>query len=135
MIRRTSSSSFGVPTSRAMTTQTCARARLAAAAVAVAITGSLFAATLGVASAAPSDSPPSIRVSYADLDLSTDRGVRILYGRIVAAAQQVCPDVEMQNLTLYWKMRACQKRAIAAAVQQVGSPRLAAILARHEDHG
>jgi UrcA family protein len=135
MIPRNSSSSFGAPTSRVMPTQTRARPRFAAAAIAAAITGCLFVATLGVATAAPSDSPPTVRVNYADLDLTTEQGARVLYGRIVAAAELVCPYAEMQNLTLYWKSRVCQKRAIAEAVAHVGSPRLAALLARHGAHG
>jgi UrcA family protein len=131
MIRHILSSSFAMPPSRVMMTQTRARARFAVAAVA----GCLFAAAVGVAGAAPSDSPPTVRVSYGDLDLTTAQGVHALYGRIVAAAEQVCPVAQMQNLTLYWKSRACQKRAIAEAVERVGNPRLAALLARHESRG
>ncbi|HTX24432.1 MAG TPA: UrcA family protein [Steroidobacteraceae bacterium] len=116
---------------RHTSTQTRGRARAAVAAVA----GCLFVAAMGAASAAPSDSPPTVRVSYADLDLSTEQGVRTLYARIVTAADQVCPYATMDNLILYMKSRACRKQAITEAVAHVGNPRLAAVSAEHTAHG
>ncbi len=107
-----------------------ARARIAA------VAGCLFALGIGASGAVlAADAPPEIRVSYADLDLTTDQGVQTLYRRLVAAAEQVCPSAPMQHLSLYVQSRACQKKAVAEAVRQIGSPRLAALLSRHDAHG
>jgi UrcA family protein len=116
---------------RHTSTQTRGRARAAVAAVA----GCLFAVAMGAARATPSDSPPTVRVSYADLDLTTEQGVRVLYARIVSAADLVCPYAGIENLSLYVRSRACRKQAIAEAVQHVGNPRLAALSAEHTGHG
>jgi UrcA family protein len=79
--------------------------------------------------------PPSLRVIHADLDLRTDQDVRTLYASVADAAQAVCPQAQMDNLSLYVQSRACLKQAIARAVRQVGNPQLAAIFAKNAERG
>jgi hypothetical protein len=59
----------------------------------------------------------------------------MLYGRIVAAARQVCPSSDTRNLTWLAAQRACEAKAVAQAVQQVNSPKLAATYMAHTRQG
>jgi UrcA family protein len=59
-------------------------------------------------------------VKFGDLDISTADGAQRLYGRIVTAARSVCRDADAKAV------RDCRARAIAAAVNGVGSPLLSA---------
>lgn len=83
--------------------------------------------TAGIAQAANPAGVPSAHVSYADLDLSTDAGARTLYRRIQGAADKVCPNVDLRDLTRSVEARKCRLDAIERAVHAVGSPKLAAI--------
>ena len=98
-----------------------------------ALVGYFVAATAtGIAGAASTaDDVPSVVVRYADLDLATDQGVRVLYARIAHAASAVCPDVPISDLHALALSRACQQQAIARAVHAVNSPLLAAVDADH----
>ena len=60
-------------------------------------------------------------VKFADLDIATADGAQALYGRIAAAARAVCRGEEMAAV------HECKTRAIANAVQGVGSPLLSAV--------
>ena len=80
------------------------------------------------------DDVPSVVVRYADLDLATDHGVRVLYARIAQAASAVCPDVPESDLHALALSRACQQQAIARAVRAVNSPLLAEVDADHRKH-
>jgi UrcA family protein len=103
-----------------------ARARIAAAA------GCLFAiATIGSGAVLADDAVPAVRVSYAGLDLTSERGVQILYQRIATAAERVCPSADSRNLRAFVDGRACRKQAIERAIAQVGNPKLAALHAEH----
>lgn len=66
-------------------------------------------------------------VYYTQLDLATEQGTRSLYRRLERAAEEVCPmpssllpQAEAQNLE-------CRRQAIARAIGEIGSSRLAAI--------
>jgi UrcA family protein len=85
--------------------------------------------------AAPGDAAPSVRVSYHDLNLATDRGTAELYGRIVSAAHKVCQVSDIRNLAEVAAASACREQAIARAVRDVGNPRLAAVYTAHQRHG
>ena len=63
---------------------------------------------------------PTKTVSFRDLDLSTAQGARALYGRIEAAARDVCRGTELADYD------ACRARAIEGAVKDVGNPLLSA---------
>jgi len=85
--------------------------------------------------AAPADDPPSVRVNYRTADLDTGQGTLALYGRIVSAARKVCAVSDIRNLSAVSLSRACEAQAIAHAVRDVNSPRLAAIHSAHQRQG
>ena len=96
----------------------------------------LLAGTSGVALAAsPQDDVPSMVVAYGDLDLSTAEGTRTLYKRISTAARQVCPFEDSRDLARLALSHACREQAIARAVHDVNSPRLAALHADRVKRG
>lgn len=77
---------------------------------------------------------PSVTVKYADLDLGTDVGVRRLYKRISAAAEQVCP-AGGRDLQFIASSRKCRAEAIERAVQSLHNSQLAAVHAEHMHQG
>jgi UrcA family protein len=97
----------------------------------------LIGASGSVLAAAPADTAPSVTVAYGDLNLASEQGSGALYARIVAAARQVCyvGSVDIRDLQRYNQARSCEARAIAAAVQAVHSPQLAAIHSARQPHG
>jgi UrcA family protein len=101
-----------------------------------AIAGCMVAVGASSAGAAsPPTDVPSIVVRYADLDINTRQGASTLYRRIAAAAQHVCPDTDIRDLTRSARSRACQQQSIARAVQAVSSPLLAALYEEYAKHG
>ena len=86
-------------------------------------------AVLGVLGASPTladETPRGIKVSYADLDLSTAAGAATLYSRIRGAARQVCgPEGVLDYHMRGWKR--CFNGAVSNAVAKVNSPRLTAL--------
>jgi UrcA family protein len=77
---------------------------------------------LPVGTARCADDPlsiPTVTVSYADLDLSKAEGVRTLYQRIVAAAQQVCASAE-RDASVATSRERCAAEAVSRAVTRVG---------------
>lgn len=93
------------------------------------MTVALLASPAGVSAA----QPPETRVQYRSSDLTTDRGVRALYWRIVFAARLVCPPEDPRKLWQLVQSKECQRQAIARAVAKIGNPRLAALYA-HAGH-
>jgi UrcA family protein len=94
-----------------------------------------LAMTAAVASAAsPNEVAPSVKVSYADLDISNDHALKILYGRIQAAASQVCPDLISGdfNAARNRVVSTCRDAAIEHAVEQINNPRLSALRANRK---
>lgn len=90
-----------------------------------AATFAALASTLSAVSAAdPSSSSASITVTYADLNVASPSGARVLYERIRAAAQGAC--------NYFWfKTDAdearCLQNTIARAVTKVNQPALTAV--------
>ncbi|HEY7797660.1 MAG TPA: UrcA family protein [Hyphomonadaceae bacterium] len=71
----------------------------------------------------------SVRVSYADLDLSREAGAYVLLQRIEAASQRVCgPRPSPRNLKIHIHYQACYRDAVSQAVAEVESPLLSALL-------
>jgi UrcA family protein len=70
---------------------------------------------------------PSKRVNFADLDISKPAGAHVLYGRIVAAARQVCELNQFQTLAAKRLMNNCIDHAIDKAVRDVDSPAVTAL--------
>ncbi|MGH7105598.1 MAG: UrcA family protein [Acetobacteraceae bacterium] len=92
----------------------------------LAVTASL--ASPATASAAqPSATAPEMAVYYSFRDLTTDQGTHALYEHIVSAARAVCPRYDSRDLTAFADSRECQRQAVARAIHQIGSARLAAL--------
>jgi UrcA family protein len=94
-------------------------------------------AALGVLGAAALASPRvasandvggfQMNVYFSGQDLSSEQGTRALYRRIVSAAQEVCPGYDSMYPDVVNKSKECQRAAIARAIGQIGSARLAAV--------
>ena len=69
---------------------------------------------------------PSVTVRYADLDLSSPAGASALYGRIQAAARQVC-GYAGRDVVAQASWRSCYRSAVGDAVSKVNSPLLIAV--------
>lgn len=84
-----------------------------------ALSACVIAAFAGAANAAEPVRPVS--VAYGDLNLGSEQGSNMLYNRIVAAAREVCGagSVDIRDLQVFADERACEKHAIAYAVEQV----------------
>jgi UrcA family protein len=70
----------------------------------------------------------SVKVSYADLDISHAAGARTLYARIKSAAREACGSepavLDLRDAAGY---SACYEQAVAKAVNRVGSEQLHAL--------
>jgi UrcA family protein len=90
----------------------------------------LVAVTATVANAAQLEADaPTISVSYADLNLATEQGTLALYRRIVSAAHQVCYTNTGPNARLAAQAQHCVDEAVARAVHDIQSPKLAELQA------
>jgi UrcA family protein len=117
---------------------TNANAKRRHAAIRTALGVCLITALAGAAYAAsPDTASASVRVSYGDLNLTSEQGSKELYARIVSAAREVCgaSQVDIRDLSSLESERACERRAVATAVDQVHSPKLAAIYSAHQHGG
>jgi UrcA family protein len=75
------------------------------------------------------DEAPSVAVRYHDLNLNSREGIASLYGRIRAAAVNVCESVEGPQLVnrVFWReWNACINHAVANAVRDVHNENLSA---------
>jgi UrcA family protein len=106
--------------------------RLRAATTAAAVIACLAVGAAGNAHAATS---PTMKVSYADLNVTTAQGSQALYGRIVEAARSVCVVSDIRDLAAVASANACRQQAIARAVRAVHSPELASVYAARTQHG
>ena len=103
----------------------------------LAVAGAFVALAAGTTAfaAAPADEAPSVKVSFADLNLSTTEGADALYRRITVAARQVCPDSWSRDLAVFAASKHCQATAIANTVRELNSPQLAMVHAARSSHG
>jgi UrcA family protein len=97
--------------------------RISTLAVATTAAAALFA-TAAVASAQTVET--HVVVNYADLDLSSPKGVDSLYARLKGAAVQACGKARDVMTRAY--VKACRERALDGAVESVGH---AALTAKH----
>ena len=102
------------------------RAFTALAALGVIATATLLAPTVASAGQPASDVPQTA-INYSATDLASDQATRALYVRITRAARAVCPGYDPRDLIAFAASRECQRHAIASAVHQIGSERLAAV--------
>jgi UrcA family protein len=73
------------------------------------------------------DEAPSVTVRYYDLNLNSPEGVASLYGRIHAAALDVCKQAEGPQLVnrVFWsEWKECVAHAVANAVRDVHNEKL-----------
>jgi UrcA family protein len=73
------------------------------------------------------DEAPSVTVRYHDLNLNSPEGVASLYGRIHAAALDVCRQAEgpqLVNRVLWSQWNECVAHAVANAVKDVHNEKL-----------
>jgi len=74
-----------------------------------------------------SDEVPALTVKYQDLNLASPAGVAALYGRIHAAARQVCHvEEDQRDLSLAARAKSCADESEARAVKQVNVAELTA---------
>lgn len=85
------------------------------------------AAMGGKAQAAEPAQTYSTMVSYADLNLDSDRGAKVLYARIRSAAGNVCSSLEGRDLTEKKLWQDCFDKAVGSAVGQVNKTRVTAL--------
>src|SRR6202789_4632172 len=89
--------------------------------------GAIALCALQLTAQAADDGLPLKKVSYADLDISKPAGAKVLYGRIVRAAKEVCRSSGYQSLGAAQLTTRCVVFAIDNAVKDVGSPGLSAL--------
>jgi UrcA family protein len=97
---------------------------------ALAALGVLGAAALGSPAVASADSAAGgfqMNVYFNAHDLSSEQGTRALYRRIVDAAEEVCPGYDSLYPDVVNRSKECQRAAIARAIGQIGSARLAGV--------
>jgi UrcA family protein len=99
--------------------------------IAVAAGFALCTAGIGSSFASTSDdgAGPRVVVRYANAELETAEGLRHVRQRILSAVGQVCPAADIRDVERLARIKACWAQAIAGAVAQIKSPRLAALLA------
>jgi UrcA family protein len=77
----------------------------------------------------------SVNVKHGDLNLSSPADAKVLYQRIVAAANQLCPEYGYNSVIVernqHAAAKACREAAIAGAVRSVPSTALASIHSSH----
>jgi UrcA family protein len=81
------------------------------------ITGAGFAAE-------PETPPPQQVVRIGDLNLRDPRGVAAAYGRLLWAAESVCPFADSSDHWLRLSAAPCVIQAVSRAVDSIGSPQL-----------
>jgi UrcA family protein len=79
----------------------------------------MFAATFAAAPAAAHQDVPVARVSYADLNLAKEAGVKTLYARVERAARSVCHSQYSSSRQLRTAAELCIDTAIQRAVDEV----------------
>lgn len=92
----------------------------------------LALAVSGCVAAAPQESTyssdvPTRTVRYAELNLNTAEGARVLFRRIKFAATEVCEPLDGRALAQHVIWQKCYERALADAVSQVNQPRVTAL--------
>jgi UrcA family protein len=77
---------------------------------------------------------PQLVIHYNPSSLTTESGVRNLYGRLISAAEKVCDAPQVGRFPSE-AVVACRKQAVAGAVAQIHNARLADLSARYAKIG
>jgi len=64
------------------------------------------------------------RVRLGDLNLNDPKGVAVAYGRLLWAAEHVCPCADSADFWLRVTAQPCLVQAISQAIDSIGSPSL-----------
>ena len=83
--------------------------------------GAAVLCTLTTPAVASDQDVPTKTVRFDDLNVAKAAGAKVLYRRIQAAAQEVCPRSISRDLHLVEVQRACIERAIDNAVRSVNA--------------
>jgi UrcA family protein len=100
-----------------------------------ALTACLAIGACAAAAHAAETSAPTVTVTYNDLNLATEAGSSALYARLEKAAARVCVVDDIRDLAAVAARKSCQQAAIARAVRDVNSPRLAALFSARAKQG
>jgi UrcA family protein len=76
---------------------------------------------------ARSDEPKQVTVSTADLNLAHPAGVEALYGRIRAAAREVCREADGRGIAQQMLLRDCMNDSVDRAVASAHNDALASL--------
>jgi UrcA family protein len=94
----------------------------------------MSAAAINGAAAGTFTAMPRIAVSYADLNLKSEAGARVMLGRLQAAAASVCGGAAVSShLDDVTAFRACTRQALDRAVSDLRSPRVSALYGMRAD--
>lgn len=114
-----------------MSLHTASRGRITRMSFA-AIAATAFGVPASHAQVSVKDDVPSVAVEYSDLNLGTEEGSRVLYYRLVAAAEQVCPERGYATeLRRNREAQRCISDSVERAVKQIKSPRFAEVARSH----
>jgi len=86
--------------------------------------------TIGMAAAPTKIDDASIRVSYADLNIQSEAGAKVLYTRLKRATEEVCgiqAHVINGSLAATLRARTCFRETLEASVKKIDSDALAEI--------
>jgi UrcA family protein len=109
-------------------------ARIAVATLVCGIAGAIGMGTAGAAS--HDDTVPAVSIKFDPRELSTERGARQVYRRLVQAAQQVCPaDISTGTLLPAKAGAECRAQALARAVAEINNANLAAVYSASSKRG
>jgi UrcA family protein len=89
--------------------------------------GTAALCALSASAQAADQDVPSKTVKFADLNITSEAGAKVLYGRIRAAARDVCEPSGGRDLVLAAAAHACIEKAIDKAVKDVNSPVLTSL--------
>lgn len=84
----------------------------------------------GIAAAPKHINDASIKVSYADLNIQSEAGARVLYARLKRASEEVCgiqTHVINGSLAATLRARTCFQETLEASVEKIDSDALAEI--------
>ena len=98
------------------------------AAVCVALSGAAPSAAFADPPIAPATRALESKVSLADLDLSTEKGVRAAHTRLTSMAERLCRQLwDSTSSTFRWTYAGCVQKTLENAIQQLRVPTVAAI--------
>lgn len=113
-----------------MVSHTLPLLRATPALLAVLIANTAWAETPTTEITAHADDVPTKTVKFSDLNLATEEGSRVLYARLVSAAEQVCPPSDvLLAIKANLNSQRCIRDAVDRAAKQIRNPRFAEVAA------